>query len=130
MKAVLYLLACALAACTVNPIVYTDAKGRAAAWLGGSVGTKATEEYASITRPDGTVITHMRKGKDEVAIPRAYMQAKLGEALGRVSGAVSKNASNNATKQALSKDAVESTRITAPLAAETEQARIAAEAAR
>lgn len=115
--------------CTINPIVYTDAKGRDAAWLGGSVGTKADYETASITRPDGTVITHSRHGKDEVAIPRAYMQARLGEALGRVAGSVTKNAANNATRQALSKDAVESTRITAPLDAQTEQARIAAESA-
>ncbi|WP_230679097.1 hypothetical protein, partial [Streptococcus pneumoniae] len=62
------------------------------------------------------------------AIPRAYMQAKLGEALGRVAGGVTKNAANNATRQSLSKDAVEATRITAPLNAQTEQSRIAAEA--
>jgi hypothetical protein len=124
---VLVLLLCS---CTVNPTVMTLKNGRELVTLGGSVGTKADYETATITRPDGTVLSYSRHGKDEVAIPRAYMQARLGEALGRVAGSVTKHAATNETRRVLGAQDVEKVRITAPLNAATEQARIAAETQR
>jgi hypothetical protein len=130
MRTIISFLAILLASCTLNPTIVTYRGGREIVSLGGSVGTKADYETASITRPNGDVLTVTRRGKDEVAIPRAYMQAKLGEALGRVAGSVTKNAANNETRRVLGAQDVEKVRITAPLNAATEQARIAAEAAR
>ena len=118
-----------LCSCTISPVVYTDAKGRDVAWLGGSLVTKSKEQFASITRPDGTVITHQIVGKDETAVPRYWVQAQAAEAIAGIAGSVSKNAANNETARVVSGDAVKTTAITAPLTAQTEQARIAAEAA-
>jgi hypothetical protein len=118
-----------LCACTINPVVYTDAKGRDVAWLGGSAITKSKDHMASITRPDGTVITTRTVGKDETAVPRYAIQAQAAEAIAGIAGSVTKNAANNETARVISGDGVKTTAITAPLAAQTEQARIAAEAA-
>ena len=118
-----------LTSCSIAPVVYTDAKGRDVAWLGGSLVTRSKDHMASITRPDGTVISTRTVGKDETAVPRYWVQAQAAEAIAGIAGSVSKNAANNATARVASNDAVRSTAITAPLAAQTEQARIAAEAA-
>jgi hypothetical protein len=125
--AVMLFAALCLCSCTLNPTIYTDNKGREIVTLGASVMTKAKEEYAAITRPDGTRIEHYRTGKDETAIPRYAIQAQAAAAIASVAGSVTKNAASNETARAVSSDAVKSTAITAPL--EVEKARIAAEAA-
>lgn len=118
-----------LVSCTINPVVYTDGQGRDVAWLGGSAITKSKDAITSITRADGTVIYSRTIGKDETAVPRYAIQAQAAEAVAGIAGSVTRNAANNETTRVLSGDAVKSTAITAPLNAQTEQARIAAEAA-
>jgi hypothetical protein len=111
--------------CTISPVVYTDSKGRDVAWLGGSAITKSKDHMASITRPDGTVISTRTVGKDETAVPRYYIQAKAAEAIAGIAGSVTKNGANNETARVVSGNAVKTTAITE----ETTRARIAAEAA-
>ena len=64
-------------ACTMNPTLYKDAKGRDVVTLGGSLLTKVKTESASITRPDGTVLTYNRTGKNEVSVPNAYIAGQV-----------------------------------------------------
>jgi len=68
-----------LCSCTVNPTLYTDTKGRMVATLGGSALSKAGYEAASITLPDGAVLSMTRHGKDETRIPISQAQLGLAE---------------------------------------------------
>lgn len=68
-------------ACTMNPTLYKDAKGRDVVTLGGSLLTKVKTESASITRPDGTVLTYNRTGKNEVSVPNAVIAGSVAETL-------------------------------------------------
>lgn len=54
-----------LAGCTIEPLIYTDAKGREVASLGSSLLTKATQRDLTIRKADGTTIESRTTGKDE-----------------------------------------------------------------
>lgn len=77
-----------LASCTMNPTLYKDAKGRDVVTLGGSLLTKVKAESASITRPDGTVLTYTRSGKNEVSVPNAYIAGQVAESLAGIAAEV------------------------------------------
>jgi ferric-dicitrate binding protein FerR (iron transport regulator) len=66
-----------LSSCTVNPFEVTTAKGHQVTSLGGSFLTKTTKESGTITRPDGTVMSYGRTGKDETRVPIAAGQVDL-----------------------------------------------------
>lgn len=76
-------------ACTINPTLYTDAKGRDVVTLGGSLLTKVKAESASITRPDGTTLSFTRSGKNEVSVPNAYIAGQVAEGLADIAAGVS-----------------------------------------
>jgi ferric-dicitrate binding protein FerR (iron transport regulator) len=73
----LFSLLALLTSCTVNPFVVTTAKGHQVTSLGGSFLTKTTKESGTITRPDGTVLSYDRTGKDETRVPIAAGQVEL-----------------------------------------------------
>lgn len=78
-----------LSSCTINPTLYTDAKGRDVVTLGGSILTKVKAESASIARPDGTTLSFTRSGKNEVSVPNAYIAGQVAEGLADIAAGVS-----------------------------------------
>jgi hypothetical protein len=133
---------CFLTSCTMPDVLYKvdyqagvlDAKGRPVAaskdlaMLGGSLLTKTKDEHATLTHGD-SAITRRREGKDELGVVRTIVQGQAAQAMAQSLGSVARTASNNKAAQEVAAQATAQTRITAPLEAQTEQVRIAAEAA-
>jgi hypothetical protein len=133
MKHLFLLAALLLSACSTKPFVLrmegtpaTETKPAKrpvmVASLGWSIGTKSKEESGSLELPDGTKMSYSVSGKNEVAIPNAYIAGQTAEALGAIAAGVTnaqtaagvtnaQTAADQAVKIQQSKDAVEIAKI-------------------
>jgi hypothetical protein len=79
--AILSFVCLALCQCSIEPVVYSDAKGREVAWLGGSVLTKSKGLERRIVRADGTVLESKTAERNETAVPVTGAMVGMGETL-------------------------------------------------
>jgi len=83
-----------LTSCTVKPFTVTSAAtatapARVVRSLGGSILTKAGQETASMTLPDGTQMSYSVKKKTEVSVPNAYIAGQVIEGVADIAAGVS-----------------------------------------
>jgi len=127
MKPTILILPFFLNSCNIRPFTYTDARGNTTKSLGGSVLTKATESIASITSPDGSVISFSERGKDEtsgaLALARTWSAVKVADFLKQSTNA------KTAADASVTKAGIKSSTEKAAIAADVDKARITAETA-
>ena len=79
--AIVTFLCLALCQCSIEPVVYSDVKGRDVAWLGGSLLTKSKGMERRIVRADGTVLESKTGERNETAVPVTGAMVGMGETL-------------------------------------------------